>query len=835
MTSGVSGSSGSGNNHVPLLIALCAVAASTMIVEIVIVKFIAFKVFHHFINMIVSTVVLSFAAAGTYLYLKGKNEADPASSWRNAAREALLYSITLMLSILLFCWIPIDPYNVNLSPIVRIGSLPIYFAILAVPFFFGGLCISRVLAESSLQPSRVLLFDLAAAAIAAAAAPAMLEVLNGYGEIALAAALGFVAYLAFLKSAGDLKAKPVGIGFAIFLPIVAATLAYPGWAFNTYGLDIRTYKGENLERIALKELNGISKTYWNALARIDVSNVGFSNDEMFFYGFVDSKNKKEGRLITVDKGANTRQFANKGKLEDQKFFGDSVVAIPYIAHKENPIKNVLIIGGGGGLDITVAKFFKSPKVDVLEMNPMTYKHVLLGEGDPNRDLFQPWVSSDATSQINIFNKEARHFCSSAPPGGYDVIQATGVDTFTAIASGALAFSDNYLYTYDAVKSYMRLLKPGGVLSLAYCREPEALPIRIFASYLACLEENGVKEPYKHVMVVGKDMSDILVKTTPFTPEELQSVRDWCKQTGAVLVFDPDRKTAETPGLRPLEVMYTKLGFADTATRQSLIDTYEKNIFPATDDKPYFYQTDRNESFIFSSNYSYSPNLAVLLIAMFCVVLIALPIRKAGISAMSGPLLARAVYFAFCGFAFLLYEVAIVQLFTVFVGGPAYALAVVLVAVLIGYSLGCFAVSKLPVRSSTFVAIGLLLFGTNMFACFALPGIISSLLSIGFTERIVFCALITTLLSCFTGLSVPLAMEAAKADSAREISWFWGISCSFNALGAACFPLISMQIGIKATLAVVAVLYLVANLLFAKLLQGNSHVANEQQNSPAEAA
>lgn len=833
MTSGNTDTQNTGSSQsVPLLIALCAVAASTMIVEIVIVKFVAFKVFHHFINIIVSTVVLSFAAAGTFLYARSSTSDNPQKTWLKASREAALYSILLMVCVLVFCWMPIDPYNHSLSPFWRIASLPIYFSLIACPFFFGGLCISRVLSESTLRPSRVLLFDLSAAAIAAATAPALLEILNGYGVIALAAALGFVAFFAFLKASDNFNAKTILTWSVPFVIVSIATIAYPQWAFKTYGLDIRTNKGQNLGDMMLKELNGVSRTYWNALARIDVSNVGFSNDEMFFYGFVDSKEKKEGRLITVDKGANTRQFANRGNLSDQKFFGDSVVAIPYIAHTETNPKNVLVIGGGGGLDITVAKFFKVPHVDVLEMNPMTYKHVLKGEGDPDRELFQPWVSSDAVTKVDIYNKEARHYCSSTEPAMYDVIQATGVDTFTAIASGALAFSDNYLYTHDAVKSYMRLLKPGGVLSLAYCREPEALPIRLFVTYLTCLEEQGLKEPYKHVLVVGKDMSDILVKSTPFTEAELQNVRDWCKRTGATLVFDPDRKTAETPGLRPMEVMYIKLGFADHDGRQKLIDGFEKNIFPATDDKPYYYQVDRDDSWLFSQKYAYSPNVAIMLIALFCTFLIYLPTRKLKKGEMTKNVVGQAFFFAMCGFAFLLFEVAVVQLFTVFVGGPAYALAVVLVSVLIGYSIGCFAVSKLPMQSKTFIAIGAALFCVNMLACFVLPSVITSLLVLSFPARIAVCACITLVLSFFAGLPVPLAMESAKVNYRREMAWFWGISCSFNALGAACFPLISLQIGIKATLAVVAVLYLLATAMFAKLISNAEEAAPAVKTSEA---
>ncbi len=64
------------------------------------------------------------------------------------------------------------------------------------------------------------------------------------------------------------------------------------------GLDIQTSKGENLENLMLKDLNGLSRTYLECTAlRIDVSKVGFSNDgNVPSSGFVDSKIKKEGAV-----------------------------------------------------------------------------------------------------------------------------------------------------------------------------------------------------------------------------------------------------------------------------------------------------------------------------------------------------------------------------------------------------------------------------------------------------------------------------------------------------------------------------------------------------------
>ncbi len=72
-----------------------------MCVEIILTKFIGYKVFYHFINLIITTVILSFGAAGTFLYLKQSDrksdtvseviDRDASAQWKSAAREEALY------------------------------------------------------------------------------------------------------------------------------------------------------------------------------------------------------------------------------------------------------------------------------------------------------------------------------------------------------------------------------------------------------------------------------------------------------------------------------------------------------------------------------------------------------------------------------------------------------------------------------------------------------------------------------------------------------------------------------------------------------------------------
>jgi len=106
-----------------VLVGLCAIAASTLIVEIVLTKFIGYKVYHHYAYAVISIVIFAFAAAGAYVYYRLYHSNSKIKlSWDSISKVAALYSILLAVAVVLFCWLPIDPYNDNISSWLRLIS-----------------------------------------------------------------------------------------------------------------------------------------------------------------------------------------------------------------------------------------------------------------------------------------------------------------------------------------------------------------------------------------------------------------------------------------------------------------------------------------------------------------------------------------------------------------------------------------------------------------------------------------------------------------------------------------------------------------------------------------
>ncbi|MBU6452537.1 MAG: hypothetical protein KGS72_12200 [Cyanobacteria bacterium REEB67] len=825
--------------HIGVMIGLCAISASTLIVEICLTKFLGCKIFHHLSYAVLSMVILSFGASGAFVYMLPRLfPGSGGEAWRPAWKAAALYAIFLGLAIPFFCWFPWDPYIRELDATKRFLAQPIYFLTFSIPMFLAGLCISQTLSASRRSVARIYFFDLLAAAIGASLCPILLIAVGGYGTIAISCLLGVIASVAFFLAASAesaepdssisesaaaesaaIKVSPTKNSFGSAIPYwvaaagaVVVLLLYPDWAIKQFGFDIRSSKDWG-QIVFVKEFGGIRSTHWNAIARVDVSKTATSKNRQYRYGLAPDSYKKDiyGRYVLLDGGANTRQFKIDGSIAQETYLGDALWASPYVA--EGNAAHSLVIGGGGGIDILIAKFFKTKDVDVAEVNPSIYD-LLTGKIDDQEKEYSPWLQSDANSKINIFLSEARHFCTTRPDNTYDIIQASGVDTLTAITTGGMSLVENYLYTTNAVREYLRILKPNGVVSLTHWREVyRPTGKRMFVTYLQLLDSLGVKEPWKQVVVVGGlEWTDSILKKTPFTDAELERLRQWTKRTGQVMLFDPGRPGSSEP-------WYDKMGFASANERPKLIDEFPTHLFAVNDDKPYFYNQIKDENALMTSPWASTPVSLIYATLFGALLLVFGPLLRYDNRKLAGQILPFTVFFAICGFAFLLYETTIIQLFSIFVGGPTYALSVVLVSVLTGYAIGSFLSQYLKINSRTFIVIGLGLCALMIALWLGVPTLTKSLLGLEQPARILICALVTFLSSICTGLPVSLAMNSLRQRYGSAVAWMWAVSSAFNALGGVAFVAITLATGISSCMLIVAALYLIGNLIFAAEVRG----------------
>jgi hypothetical protein len=809
------------------LAGLFLLSASTLLFEVLLTKLFANKLEHHYTFAIIGLALLGYGGSGVLVQLKRETflqggRATGIWLWR----FTLGWTFCVLTVVPLFLVLGLDP---AVPGAFGAMALPIYFVLFSLPFFLAGVPVAAMLMSSDLPPSRVYFWDLLGAAAGAAAGPLLLRSAGAYAAVVIAAFLGLVAALVMKlgerKSAWSSCALAVG-AFAIvaFLNIESPRSMRAAWGFDMVSFKALAVKAD------FAGFGPPTQTYWNAIARIDVSPTKESDSLSFRYGLPHAlwSTPMSGRLILVDGGANTRQFLLEAPPAQTGLLREGLWAAPYLLHPH--AARSLIIGAGGGVDILVAKAFAVGEVDALELNPDMFKLLVGRPEDPESEQYARWLRSDATTRVVVHNVEARHFAARHKGElQYDVILASGVDTLTAIQSSGNALSENFLYTADAVRDYVAMLRPGGILALSHWHlEPPRHALKMFATYLQVLDEAGAQNPGAHVCVVGDALSEkfawetaLLKKGEPFTAAQLQELRSFAARNAFEIVWEPGLGD-DAPMRRPGDAWFRQVGRAPRAERAARLAALPYDVTPSTDDKPYFYWVNSRSSSpaLYDGNWIYAealyPQASMHWMLRIAILLsVAMAAAPAVVMLRRGKPLREVLlplpFFALGGFAFVLAENAVFILATLFVGGPLYSLSVVLPAILAGYAAGSLLSARIApdkVKSAGLLAAACVAaFGfLGLIATWAFPAMIT----MGQSVRMAISVAVVTPFAMVLGLFVPWYMARLKTSAADPcLAWMWSLSAIGNVVGSLLFVPICHGLGTRLVFALSCLLYLLA--------------------------
>jgi len=140
----------------------------------------------------------------------------------------------------------------------------------------------------------------------------------------------------------------------------------------------------------------------------------------------------------------------------------------------------LVLGAGGGADVLLALHHGAAAVDAVELNPQLVELV--------RDTHAEFTGRVyGRDDVTVHVGEARAFVEASAQR-WDLIQVALLDSFTAAASGVMAFSESPLYTVEALRAYRRHLAPGGILAITrWLRAPPRGSLKLVATAIAALE------------------------------------------------------------------------------------------------------------------------------------------------------------------------------------------------------------------------------------------------------------------------------------------------------------------------------------------------------------
>jgi hypothetical protein len=630
----------------------------------------------------------------------------------------------------------------------------------ALPFLFSSWIVVRSLREAPHRAGRLYSADLAGAAAGSLLAFAGLPLFGAPGLYGVSASLSALAALAI---AGP-HIRVVAGAASAFALTVALTLSGDAIAPPQSGPAKRPVYGENISHL---------ETRWDPHARVDVIHYdGLPTGEMY-RNLIDpayAAPRPDAHFMLLDQSAATQILDGRG---DMNVLRSSIIAAPYELLSR---PHVLIIGPGGGIDIQNALVHGASQVDAVEVNRGVASLMRGPMADYSGHLY-------SAPRVNVVEDEARSYIRRSPDR-YDLIQMTVVDSYAALASGAYALSESYLYTAEAFDDYLSHVSDHGALAVGrFYRDPPIEMLNTAALGVDALSRRGIADPQAHLMVLRYlDFGLLIVRPDAFDVASATAVRGFAAEHQFTVAFDPvDRTGSFAQGLAGTPV-------------------------PATDNRPFFFANTLTDQVPVAYLILFG---ALIPAVMLSWGLLLLPLRKVMGAALVTAVGRRTTIQALAvGFGFIAAEIVLLQRLTLYLGQPALALAVGLAALLFGAAGGSaasaggrFGVARAALASAIVVTVAFLAFDRVAAATLSWP-----LLARGATACLVSIAIGLPLGSVF-----PSVIASAGAHDLELVSWAWAVNGAASVIGSILAVVAALSIGFIGVGFLAAGCYLVAAL------------------------
>jgi hypothetical protein len=513
--------------------------------------------------------------------------------------------------------------------------------------------------------------------------------------------------------------------------------------------------------------------------------------------------------LRMDALAGTVLTEFKGDLREVDYLRYDITNL---AHHLRPGGRTLVLGAGGGRDVLSALVFGAPQVVAVEINGLILDTVNRRYGDFTGHL-------DRLPGVTFAHDEARSWVQRSSER-FDVIQASWIDTWAATAAGALALTENSLYTLEAWRSFLDRLAPGGLLTFtrSYDDDDAREAARLASLARSALAARGVAEPGRHIMmVVNRNTrggpvggnATILVSASPYTPADVERMRSICDSLGFRL--------AVAPGLRAFA--HPVLWAAATGEGlDALRAGWPYRLDAPTDDRPFFFNLlSLAELPKLAATHSSDSQVTVLrsLLGLLLTVAILSLVCIAAPLALAAPALRPAredrplvAFFGAIGLGFMFVELALLQRLSLFLGHPAYGIGVALLCLLLAGGAGSYLGQWRPLAALPGPRVLGTLAGLLALEALALPHILALAQAAEMPVRLAVSVALLAPAGLLMGTAFPFGVRAAVAKP-QILPWLWGINGTASVLASVAAAVVSLELGITANLWLGALCYLVA--------------------------
>ncbi len=798
----------------PPLFAILLVSAASLAYEVLLIRLFSIIQWHHFAYMVISLALLGYGASGTFVTLL--QQRLMANFHKAFLINSTLFSVTTIVCFLLAQHLPFNTQELFWDP-AQLGYLLLAYLLLFIPFFFAANCICLSFSRFSDVIPRIYAFDLVGAGLGALGIILLLNLLSPQDVLRTVAAIGFTAAAISVFERQPLPRWHSAIPYLSLALIVC--LLPDQWL----GLKSSQYKALNqtLQIHGTRILEQHSSPL-GLVTLVESPQVPFR-----LAAGLSLNNRVEpppqlGLFTDGDAPSPITQY--DGDRSSLTYLDYQTSALPYHLQKH---RQALILGMGGGSGILQAAYHATPKIHAVELDPWLPQ--LLQHRYAAFSGWQ-WLSEMTT----LHTGEARSFISTNDMH-YDLIQMSLLDAASATAGGVYALSENYLYTVEAIKVYIKHLQPGGMLAITrWVKLPPRDGLRLFATVIEALRTNGFENPADHLMLIrGWNTSTLVIKNGAVLTHEINALLDFCKTRAFDTVYYPGipgDHQANFYNILPQPYFYEGALALLGDSASDYIDRYKFDIRPTSDDRPYFFNFFKWRTLPeivslyrrggFSLLELGYPVLILTLIqaTVISLLLVLLPLRFLDSNRSSNDREFRwriMGYFLVIGLAYLFVEMAFIQKFTLFLAHPVHAVAVVISGFLIFSGIGSLFASRIP-TAQRHLYLGSLVLLICTFAggyLWLLPLLLDSLGNPAMPVKVIITLLLIAPLAFCMGVPFPLGLSALARINPRLVPWAWGINGCASLISAILASLLAIHWGFNGVVLIALALYLLTIVLY----------------------
>lgn len=784
--------------------------------EISLMRLLLISSWYHFAFLVISIVLLGFGASGTLLTVFRRVVV--------ARAEGCLFSFVLMTVVSMpLCTVLAQQFSVDARfvPALLLRQLVtwlVYWIVLAVPFLLGSATIVLSLMTARKNLPIVYAANLLGSGIGAILAPLMMLTVEPQLLSFVMAIPALVGALAFLSP----RIHPAGVVPLIICLIVAVAALWlapltPRMDTYKYAAYLQRLEKQN-EVECVARYHGpraVIKAYrGDALHQMPFLSVGQSPPPI---SVITVDGHWAGTALRVDNAA------------DASVVDQSLMSFAYQLAPRGP--HVALLGEIGTTNIWLAARNSARVIDVVQ----PYPDVLKLYFGPIRD---DCGAAFCLPAVQIHLTQPRQFIELVDTK-YDVIQLAAIESSAAGSGGVGGLAQDFLLTSEGLSACLNALYPGGILIA--CRGIQTPPrdnVKLLATTIESLRKMGIDDPGKHIIIVRDYLAVCtVVKTTPWSGKQIESIRRVCKERELTPVWFEGIQPNELNSPDALAIAPDGIGdWYNYSARQlfsldhaNFIDAWSFDVRPPTDDRPFFFDMCRlsaigalqrayGDLWLTRTEIAYLFVIsAAVLITLGGALFILLPLPWAhGVCFGSGRG-STIFYFGAIGLAYMLLEMTCLSRMTQLVGDPVISAAVTIAGFLVFSGLGCMMAQKAQNASRKTI--------TGFFALIIVCGVImlfmvELLLRGGGYQPLFLQCLVALFLiapvACFMGIPMPLALRRLDRAAPATVPWAWAINSFASVLATPLTLIIAMSWGYQWAGYFALVLYAIAGVVFSRL-------------------